>query len=215
MPVLGPQTYGASKAYFDDVAAVTPEWRAGSRRDGDRVEQAERRRHRRVRRHVGVDAGGGIVEGAVRLRSPDRGRLQPDRAHRRRVGLRLGVEGRSTSCGSLDPAKLATSAIDKAVRSKNAGGDRAGQIHGRARTGGARRSARVPDVLGRCAAGRRGAQLLLEEGRRQPHRRAGARREGEHLLGSGRSAGADDDVRRRAACRSRARPGSRRASGRI
>src|SRR5687768_5852203 len=30
MPPLDPQTYGTSRAYFDDVAAVTPEWRAKS-----------------------------------------------------------------------------------------------------------------------------------------------------------------------------------------
>ena len=30
MPVLGPQTYGAGKAYFDDVANVTPDWRAAA-----------------------------------------------------------------------------------------------------------------------------------------------------------------------------------------
>ena len=30
MPVLGPQTYGTSKAYFDDVANVTPDWRASA-----------------------------------------------------------------------------------------------------------------------------------------------------------------------------------------
>src|SRR5215203_7046513 len=30
MPVLGPQTYGSTKAFFDDVAGVTPEWRASA-----------------------------------------------------------------------------------------------------------------------------------------------------------------------------------------
>src|SRR5687767_2460181 len=30
MPVLGPQQYAPSRAYFDDVAAATPEWRAGA-----------------------------------------------------------------------------------------------------------------------------------------------------------------------------------------
>jgi predicted Zn-dependent protease len=30
MPVLGPQTYTETKPFFDDVAGVTPEWRAGS-----------------------------------------------------------------------------------------------------------------------------------------------------------------------------------------
>ena len=104
----------------------------------------------------------------------------------------------------LEPAKLATAAIDKAVRSKNAAAIEPGKYTVVLEPAALGRSARVPDVQRRCAAGRRGAQLLLEEGRRQPHRRAGARREGEHLLGSGASAGADADVRRRAACRSSA-----------
>ena len=81
---------------------------------------------------------------------------------------------------------------------KNPGGDRAGQVHRGARAGGAGRSARVHDVLRGCAPGRRGTQLLLEEGRRQPHRRADRRREGAHLLGSGAS-------RSRRPCRSTAR----------
>ena len=30
MPVLGPQTYSPVKAYFDDAATASPEWRASS-----------------------------------------------------------------------------------------------------------------------------------------------------------------------------------------
>ena len=61
-----------------------------------------------------------------------------------------------------------------------------------------------------------------DEGRSFFSKKGGGNRIGEQVLGEkvniysdpARSAGADADVRRRAACRSRAPPGSRRASGR-
>ena len=52
MPVLGPQKYVATKAYFEDVAGGHPRVAGGGGRDRDRAEQAEGGRLRRLRRHV-------------------------------------------------------------------------------------------------------------------------------------------------------------------
>ena len=65
---LGPQTYAPVKAYFDDAAAASPEWRAVVGGDRDRAEQEEGRRLGGLRRDAGGDAGGRELEGAVRLR---------------------------------------------------------------------------------------------------------------------------------------------------
>ena len=66
MPVLGPQTYGASEPRIsttsrDGDARVA---RSGAPRRRIEVEPAEGHGHRRLRRHVGVDAGDGDVERA-------------------------------------------------------------------------------------------------------------------------------------------------------
>ena len=98
MPVLGPQTYGVGKAYFEDVAKRDARVACSGRRDGHRDEPAERGGLGRVRGHVGVDAGGGHVERAVRLGPPDRGRLQPDRLAPPTAWARGGRRSRSTSC---------------------------------------------------------------------------------------------------------------------
>ena len=58
MPVLGPQTYGTGKAYFDDVAKATPEWRAAAAATAIELSKQKGACLGRVRRDLGVDAGG-------------------------------------------------------------------------------------------------------------------------------------------------------------
>ena len=59
MPVLGPQTYGAGKAYFDDVGERDAGLARGSAA-GTAIELSKQKGVGlgRVRRHVGVDPGG-------------------------------------------------------------------------------------------------------------------------------------------------------------
>ena len=209
MPALGPQTYSPVPAYFDDAANASPEWRATSVGDGDRPEQEEGRGVGRVRRDAGGDAGGGELEGSVRLRPLHRRRLQPDGADAGRVRIGLGVEVLQRAA----PARSGE-ARDRRDRQGGAGeiavGDRARQVHRRSRAGRGRRPAGLHDVLGGRAAGRRRPKLLLEEGRRQSRRRADRRRQAPCLLRSGASAGADDLVRQRRAADRPQRRGSTR-----
>ena len=95
------------------------------------------------------------------------------------------------------------------------GRHRAGKVHGGPGAGGGGRPPRLHDFRRRRAAVGRRPELLLEEGRRQSHRRADRRREGEHLLGSGPPARADRGVRRLGPAGHAGTPGSRRACSRI
>ena len=202
MPVLGPQTYAPVKAYLRRRGGGDAGVARRRRADRDRLEQAEGRRVGGLRRDVGADAGGGDVEGAVRLRPVQRGRLQPDGAHAGRHRIGLGVEARTASCGCSIRRSCAAAAIDKAARSHNPVARRAGQVHRRARAGGARRSARLAGVCRRRASGRRRAELLLEEGRRHARSasRSSARRCGSIPIPRYRDR-AGGPVRRRRGCR--------------
>ena len=99
MPLLGPQTYTPIKAYFDDAATATPEWRAGAVRTALDFEQGEGRRLGRVRRDLGADPGGRDVEGTVRLRPVHAPPTTTSRRARRTAPDRAGRRSRSTSCG--------------------------------------------------------------------------------------------------------------------
>ena len=211
MPVLGPQTYAPVEAYFDDVAdgdagvarrrrsttAIDAEQEEGGRLGGLRRDAGARCRRWRARR------------GCSATTASPRPTTTSPRA-RRTAPARAGRRSRSTSC-ACSTRRSSRRRPSTRRRARRTRGDRARQVHRRARAGRGGRPARVHAVLGRRAAGRRGAQLLREEGRRQPRRRADRRREGPHLLGSGAPAGADRCLRQRGAADRDASPGSRRA----
>jgi hypothetical protein len=149
MPLVTPQTYAPVKAYFDDVAAATPEWRAQS------VETAIALSKRDV-----VSAG--FVETkrrfklwptrrCVRVRPFYGCRLQPDRAD----AGRLGSGWASKSFNELrlvNPEALAGAAIDTAAKSKTPAAIEPGKYC----RAGARRTCRPPCVHGllcRCQTG--------------------------------------------------------------
>ena len=73
MPPLAPQTYPPVKAFFDDAANATPEWRASAVATAIDVEQEEGGRVRGLRRDAGRGPGDRQLEGAVRLRPLHRG----------------------------------------------------------------------------------------------------------------------------------------------
>ena len=97
MPLLGPQTYGPTRAFFQDAARRQPGMasRRGSVRA--RPQQGEGRRVGRFRRDRGEHPGSRHVEGTLRLRRLHRRRLQPHGAHTGQHGFGMGVEARSTS----------------------------------------------------------------------------------------------------------------------
>ena len=173
MPVLGPQTYGTSKAYFDDVANVTPDWRVGCGH-GHRSQQTERRRLRWIRRHVGIGPGGGELEGPVCLRPADCRRLQPDRADRRRIGIGLGVE------------IVQRAAAARPVETGYGGDRQGGALEGRRRD----RTGQYTVVLEPAALGDLLAFLVFsadarqaDEGRSFFSKKGGGNRIGEQVLG--------------------------------
>ena len=119
MPVLGPQTYGASKAYFDDVAAVTPEWRAGAAATAIELS----------RQKGAVTAGFVDTSASIQAAGSSKGLFAYDRRTAADYNLTVRTADESGSGWAsrsfnelrlVDPSKLAMSAIDKAVRSKNA-----------------------------------------------------------------------------------------------
>ncbi|HXW04907.1 MAG TPA: metallopeptidase TldD-related protein [Vicinamibacterales bacterium] len=117
MPALPPQTYSLAQAYFDDVVGATPEWRASS------VETAiETSRKRDV-----VSAGFVETQAAVQAVANSKGLFAFDRFTAADYNLTARTpDGSGSGWASksfnelrrLEPAALATAAIDKAARSK-------------------------------------------------------------------------------------------------
>jgi predicted Zn-dependent protease len=117
MPVLPPQKYTPVPAYFDDVANASPEWRAAS------VEAAiETSRKREV-----VSAGFVETQASVQAVANSKGLFAFDRFTAADYNLTARTpDGSGSGWASksfnelrrLEPAALATAAIEKAARSK-------------------------------------------------------------------------------------------------
>jgi predicted Zn-dependent protease len=118
MPVLGPQTYTAVKAFFDDAASATPEWRAGAVRAALDIS-----REKDV-----VSAGFVETSAQIQAVATSKGQFGYDRftaadynlTARTPDGTGSGWASKSfNELGLLDPRRLAATAIDKAARSHN------------------------------------------------------------------------------------------------
>jgi predicted Zn-dependent protease len=118
MPVLGPQTYTAVKAFFDDAASATPEWRAGAVRAALDIS-----REKDV-----VSAGFVETSAQIQAVATSKGQFGYDRftaadynlTARTPDGTGSGWASKSfNELGLLDPRRLAATAIDKAARSRN------------------------------------------------------------------------------------------------
>jgi predicted Zn-dependent protease len=118
MPVLGAQTYAPVKAYFEDAASASPEWRANSVRAA-----VELSKQKDV-----VSAGFVETSAQILAVSTSKGLFAYDRfsaadynlTARTPDGTGSGWASRSYSeLRLLDPPKLAAIAIDKAARSRN------------------------------------------------------------------------------------------------
>jgi predicted Zn-dependent protease len=118
MPVLGPQTYTAVKAFFDDAASATPEWRAGAVRAALDIS-----REKDV-----VSAGFVETSAQIQAVATSKGQFGYDRftaadynlTARTPDGTGSGWASKSfNELGLLDPRSLAATAIDKAARSHN------------------------------------------------------------------------------------------------
>ena len=119
MPVLGPQTYGTGKAYFDDVANVTPDWRASAAATA--IELSKQK---------GVVSAGFVdTSASVQAAATSKGLFAYDRRTAADYNLTARTaDGSGSGWASksfnelrlLDPSKLAAAAIDKAVLSKDA-----------------------------------------------------------------------------------------------
>lgn len=118
MPALGPQTYGPSRAYFDDVAGATPEWRAKS--VAPAIEMSKQK---------GVTSAGFVETAAsVQAVGNSKGLFAFDRFTAADYNLTARTpDGSGSGWASksfnelrlLDPPKLAAAAIEKAALSKN------------------------------------------------------------------------------------------------
>jgi predicted Zn-dependent protease len=118
MPILGPQTYTAVKAFFDDAASATPEWRAGAVRAALDIS-----REKDV-----VSAGFVETSAQIQAVATSKGQFGYDRftaadynlTARTPDGTGSGWASKSfNELGLLDPRRLAATAIDKAARSHN------------------------------------------------------------------------------------------------
>ncbi len=119
MPVLGPQTYGTSNAYFDDVATVTPDWRAAAAATAIDLSKQK-----------GVVSAGFVnTSAAIQAAATSKGLFVYDRQTAADYNLTARTpDGSGSGWASksfnelrlLDPGKLAAAAIDKAVLSKDA-----------------------------------------------------------------------------------------------
>jgi predicted Zn-dependent protease len=118
MPVLGPQTYGTSKAYFEDVATVTPDWRAAAAATAIDLSKQK----------GAVTAGFVDTSASIQAVGSSKGLFAYDRqtaadynlTARTADGTGSGWASRSyNELRFLDPARLASTAIDKAVLSRN------------------------------------------------------------------------------------------------
>jgi predicted Zn-dependent protease len=118
MPVVGPQTYSPSRAYFEDVATVTPDWRASS------VATAiELSKQKEV-----VSAGFIETAATIQALGNSKGLFAYDRVTAADYNLTARTpDGSGSGWASksfnelrlLEPSKLAAAAIEKAARSKS------------------------------------------------------------------------------------------------
>jgi predicted Zn-dependent protease len=117
MPVLGPQTYAPVKAYFDDAATASPEWRASS------VETAIGL----SKKKDVVSAGFVETRAAMQAVASSKGLFAYDRFTAADYNLTARTpDGSGSGWASksfnelrlLDPSALATAAIDKAALAK-------------------------------------------------------------------------------------------------
>ena len=118
MPPLAPQTYAPVKAFFDDAANATPEWRASA------VATA----HRASKKKDVVSAGFVETQAAVQAIANSKGLFAYDRftaadynlTARTPDGTGSGWASKSfNELQQLDPAALAAAAIEKAALSKS------------------------------------------------------------------------------------------------
>jgi predicted Zn-dependent protease len=118
MPMLGPQTYAPTVAYFEDAASATPEWRAGA------VKAAlDLSRQKEV-----VSAGFVETSAQIQAVASSKGQFGYGRFTAADYNLTARTAD-STGSGwasksfnelrRLEPARLAAAAIDKAARSHN------------------------------------------------------------------------------------------------
>ena len=118
MPNIGPQTYSETKPYFEDAAAATPEWRAGA------VQSALK-----LSKEKDVVSAGFIETSAqIQAVATSKGQFAYGRftaadynlTARTKDGTGSGWASKSyNELRLLDPARMATAAIDKAARSHN------------------------------------------------------------------------------------------------
>jgi predicted Zn-dependent protease len=118
MPVLGPQTIAPGRAWFDDVAGATPEWRASSVRTA--IELSKKR---------GLIAAGFVeTQAGMQAIASSKGLFVYDRYTSAGYSLTARTEdGTGSGWASaavnelrqLDAAKLATVAIEKAAQSRS------------------------------------------------------------------------------------------------
>src|SRR5436189_1246945 len=118
MPLLGPQTYATVKSYFDDAAGATPEWRAGAVRAA--LDAAAEKK---------VEAAGFVeTSGQIQAVATSKGQFGYDRFTAADYNLTARTpDGTGSGWASksfnelrlLQPAALASAAIDKAARSHN------------------------------------------------------------------------------------------------
>ena len=117
VPALGPQTFAPVKAFFDDAANASPDWRA-RRSERHRVEQEK-----------DVVSAGFVetqsrsrqseFEGTVRLRSLHGSGLQPDGSDAGQFRVGVGVEVVQRAAANSSRRSSPRSAIDKAAQAKN------------------------------------------------------------------------------------------------
>ncbi len=118
MPVLGPQTYTPTKPYFDDAAQASPEWRAAAAETAIALSK---------KKDV-VSAGFVETQAVTQAVASSKGLFAYDRYSAADFNLTSRTpDGSGSGWASksfnelrlLDPAKLATVAIDKAVLAKS------------------------------------------------------------------------------------------------
>jgi predicted Zn-dependent protease len=118
MPLLGAQTYASVTTYFEDAASATPEWRAGAVRAALDISKEKK------------VTSAGFVETSAQIQAvaTSKGQFGYGRytaadynlTARTQDGTGSGWASKSFNrLGLLDPKALATTAIDKAVRSQS------------------------------------------------------------------------------------------------
>lgn len=117
MPVLGPQTFAPSSAWFEDVAAASPDWRAASVQTA--IDMSKKQDV--------VSAGFVETQASMQAIATSKGLFGYDRyttadynlTARTPDGTGSGWASRSfNELRQVEPAKIATAAIDKAARTK-------------------------------------------------------------------------------------------------